>query len=76
MLREGVFYMKNFVECIKSMHTERYDLVMQRIIQNKISCAFFSSASVDNALEIVSNLRKQGINITHLITIAPPPVHA
>ena len=65
--------MKNFVELIQRVHQERFSVVMSKIITEKIPAAFLSLAPIDDAVEIVENLRKQSINIKTLVTIDSTP---
>lgn len=68
-----VFILKKFIELIKRIHQERFSIVMNKIINEKIPVAFLSVAPFDQVSKIVKNLRNQNINITNLITITPPP---
>ena len=65
--------MKKFVELIQRVHNERFSVVMNKIAAEKIPVAFLSLAPIDAAVEIVKNLRGQGLNISKLITLQPPP---
>ena len=65
--------MKKFVELIQRVHKERFSVVMNKIIAEKIPVAFLSLAPVANAIQIVNHLRGQGVNITNLITLDPTP---
>ena len=65
--------MKKFVELIQRVHQERYSVVMSKIITEKIPVAFLSISPIQNAIAIVENLRSQGLNITNLISLTPPP---
>ena len=67
--------MKKFVELIERVHKERFSVVMNKIIAERIPVAFLSLAPVANAIQIVQNLRGSGLNITTLITLdaAAPP---
>ena len=65
--------MKKFVELIKRVHQERFSVVMNRIVAEKIPVAFLSIAPIEQAIELVKNLRAQNLNIDNLITITPPP---
>ena len=67
--------MKKFVELIERVHKERFSVVMNKIVAEKIPVAFLSLAPVANAIQIVQNLRRSGLNITTLIILdsAPPP---
>ena len=66
--------MKKFVELIERVHKERFSVVMNKIMAEKIPVAFLSLAPVANAIQIVQNLRESGLNITTLIILdsAPP----
>ena len=48
---------------------------MNKIVAEKIPVAFLSLDPINNAIQIVQNLRGQGANVTTLITLdsAPPP---
>ncbi len=65
--------MKKFVELIQRIHKERYSVVLNKIVAEKIPVAFLSVASLENAIDIAKNLRAQGLNITTLVTISTPP---
>ena len=65
--------MKKFVELIQRVHEERFSVVMNKIIAEKIPVAFLSLEPVANAIQIVNHLRGQGVNITNLITLDPTP---
>ena len=65
--------MKKFVEMIQRIHNERFSVVMNRIVAEKIPVAFFSITPLSNAVEIVKNLRAQGLNISKLVTLDPTP---
>ncbi len=67
--------MKKFVELIQRVHKERFSVVMNKIAAEKIPVAFLSLAPINDAIQIVNNLRGQGANVTTLITIDPntPP---
>lgn len=68
--------MKKFVELIQRVHKERFSVVMNKILTEKIPVAFLSIAPINNAIQIVNQLRGQGFNIKTLITldVAPPPL--
>ena len=65
--------MKKFVELIKRVHQERYSVVINKILAEKIPVAFLSIAPLENAIATVQNLRSQGVNVTNLITVSQPP---
>lgn len=65
--------MKKFVELIQRVHNERFAVVMNKIVAEKIPVAFLSLAPIDAAVDMVKNLRGQGLNISKLITLQPPP---
>lgn len=65
--------MKKFVELIRRVHQERYSVVINKILAEKIPVAFLSIAPFENVVANVKDLRAQGLNVTNLITIAPPP---
>ena len=67
--------MKKFVELIERVHKERFSVVMNKIVAEKIPVAFLSLAPVANAIQIVQNLRGQGANVTTLITLDSAPPH-
>ena len=64
--------MKKFVELIERAHKERFSVVMNKIVAEKIPVAFLSIAPIEQAIEIVKNLRKQQLNIKELVTVNPP----
>ena len=64
--------MKKFIELIQRIHQERYSVVMQKIISQKIPVAFLSVAPIQNSVATVKNLRAQGVNITNLVSATPP----
>ena len=67
--------MKKFVELIQRVHKERFSVVINKILAEKIPVAFLSLAPINNAIQTVNKLReKGGVNIKTLITLdAPPP---
>lgn len=67
--------MKKFVELIQRVHKERFSVVMNKILSERIPVAFLSLAPIANAIQIVNNMRTQGANVTTLITLdsTPPP---
>ena len=69
--------MKNFIKLIQQVHKERYSVVANKIATKKFPVAFMSIAPIAQAVEIVKNLRAQGLNITNLFTIdsTPPPLY-
>ena len=64
--------MKKFVELIKRVHQERFPVVMNRIVAEKIPVAFLSVAPIEQAIGIVKNIRAQNVNIDNLITTTLP----
>ncbi len=62
--------MKKFVELIQRAYQERYSVVINKILKEKIPVAFLSINP--NAVSMVKNLRSQGLNITNCITVTPP----
>ena len=70
--------MENFIKLIENIHKERFDVVMNKIVAEKIPVAFLSVSPLEQAVELVKNLRKQNLNITNLIALsqAPPPGYA
>ena len=69
--------MENFIKLIENIHKERFDVVMNKIVAEKIPVAFLSVAPLEQAVELVKNLRKQNLNITNLITLSnlPPQIY-
>ena len=68
--------MKKFIELIQRVHQERFSVVMNKIVAEKIPVAFLSLAPIEAAVQLVNNLRAQGANVTTLITMenpTPPP---
>ena len=65
--------MKNFVKLIQRIYQERYSVVINKIVAEKIPVAYLSVYSLQNAILQVESLRSQGLNIKHLITNATPP---
>ena len=68
--------MEKFVELIQRVHQERFSVVMNKIVAEKIPVAFLSLAPIETAVQLVNNLRAQGANVTTLITMenpTPPP---
>ncbi len=66
--------MKKFVELIQRVHNERFSVVMNKIVAEKIPVAFLSLEHINNAVEIVKKLRGQNLNITTLITLEATPL--
>ena len=66
--------MEKFIELIEQIHKERFDAVMNKIVAEKIPVAFFSIASLENAVEVVKNLRAQNLNVATLLNPIPPPL--
>lgn len=64
--------MKKFVELIQRVHKERFSVVINKIMSERIPVAFLSLAPVAHAIQIVNNLRANGANITTLITLDSP----
>lgn len=69
--------MKNFVKLIQQVHEERFSVVMNKIVGRKLPVAFLSVAPIVQAVEVVKNLRAQGLNVANLIVIdaTPPPTN-
>ena len=66
--------MKKFVELIQRVHKERFSVVMNKIVREKIPVAFFSLLPIKDAIKTVEQINRQGININALITLdATPP---
>ena len=68
--------MKKFVELIERAYKERLDVVMGKIIGEKIPVAFFSLESIEKAIgNVASLINNSNININVLITNQPntPP---
>ncbi len=57
--------MKKFVELIQRLHKERYSVVIDKIVAEKIPVAFLSVNSLQYAINVANNLRSQGMNITN-----------
>ena len=68
--------MKKFVELIQRVHQERFSVVINKIITEKIPVAFFTLAPLEKAVDVIENLLKNGINITDLITGSSYPIPA
>ncbi len=68
--------MDRFIKLIERVHKERYSVVMNKMIAEKIPVAFFSLAPINNAVDIVNKFRNSGVNVTTLITIedSTPPL--
>lgn len=64
--------MKKFVELIQRVHQERYSILVNKVITEKIPVTFLSVSPIQTAIVTVKNLRSQGLNITNLITSTPP----
>ena len=68
--------MKNFVELIQRVHNERFSVVMNKIVAEKIPVAFLSIESLKKAsVSVASLIMNFNINVTYLITTQsdPPP---
>ncbi|MBQ7630004.1 MAG: hypothetical protein IJS81_07300 [Selenomonadaceae bacterium] len=65
--------MEKFVELIQRVHKERFSVVRNKILAEKIPVAFLSLAPIETALDKVNRFIKDGINITDLITGGSPP---
>ena len=65
--------MKKFVELIKRMHNERYSVVLNKVVAEKIPVAFLTILPIDQAIEKVKDLRARNLNIDNLITFSHPP---
>ena len=61
------FKLKKFIELIQRVYQERYFVVIQKILNQKIPVAFLTVDPIQNAIANVKNLRSQGLNITNLI---------
>ena len=66
--------MESFIKLIENIHKEQFDVVMNKIVSEKIPTAFLSLAPFESAVEFVKNLRKQNLNVTHLIISQAPPL--
>ena len=64
--------MEKFIELIEQIHKERFDAVINKIVAEKIPVAFLSIAPLENAVEIVKNLRAQNLNVATLLNPIPP----
>ena len=69
----GVIALEKFVECVQKMYSENYSAVINRLIVQKIPCAYFSLQPFDFARKVIMDLKKN-FNIDYLITITPPPM--
>ena len=65
--------MKNFVKLIKQVHEERFSVVMNRIVAQKIPVAFLSVAPIAQVIEVIKNFSNQGVNVKTLFTIDSTP---
>lgn len=65
--------MKKFVELIQRVHQERFSVVINKIITEKIPVAFLSLAPIEQAIGIADQILSQGVNISNLITLSTPP---
>ncbi len=65
--------MKKFVELVQRVHNERFSVVMNKIIAEKIPVAFLSLDPIAEVVEIIDKLQRQGFNIVQLITIDRTP---
>ena len=61
--------MKNFVKLIKQIHEERFSVVVNKLIGQKIPVAFLSIEPLNTAVELVKEFRGQGLNITKLLVV-------
>jgi len=68
--------LKNFVKLIKQAHEERFSVIMNKIVTKKIPVAFLSVAPTAQAVAIVQNLRRQGLNVTNLFVVDNNPPHS
>ena len=59
--------MKNFVKMIQQAHAERFSAVESKLLTKKIPFALLSVAPIAQAVDLVKNLRDQGMNITNLL---------
>ena len=67
--------MKNFVKLIQHVHEEKFSVVLNKILREKIPVAFISLEPLAKAVETVENFRNQELNITHLVVIDNAPPH-
>ena len=65
--------MKKFIDLIKRIHQEKFSTVANKIVAEKIPTTFLSVFPMVKSIEVVKNLRNQGLNITNLITTTPTP---
>ena len=65
--------MKNFVKLIKQVHEERFVVALNKIVTKKIPVAFLSVAPINQAVDMVNNFCKEGLNIKTLFVIDSPP---
>ena len=59
--------MKKFVELIQRVHKERFSVVINKIISEKIPVAFLSLAPLDKVLKSAEKFFREGININNII---------
>ena len=60
--------MKKFIELIQRIHQERYSVVIQRIVDDKLPVTCLSVSPLNDAIKNVRSLRSQGVNVNILIT--------
>ena len=65
--------MKNFVKLIKQLYEERFSVIENKLVTEKIPIALLSYSPINQAVELVKNFRAQGFNITNLFTIDSTP---
>ena len=65
--------MEKFVELIQRVHKERFSVVMNKIVAEKIPVAFLSLETTNNAINAANNFCKQGVNVIALITLDTTP---
>ena len=53
----GGVFVKKFIKLIERVYKERFSLVMNKIVSEKIPVAIVSISPLDQAIEIVKNIR-------------------
>lgn len=65
--------MKQFVELIQRVHKKLFRKVVDEVTTRKIPAGLIYRGMFNEAVEHVKNLRKMGLNITHLLLITNVP---
>lgn len=60
--------MEKFIELIRDMHEECYEIVLAKIVAQKIPVAMLSVFESESAVDAAKNFSK-GLNLTHFITL-------